>query len=117
MAELILKHKDLVMDILEHDSLLQNNEAEELDENDRNAAWEDYEKERDGIQTNNLNSTLIHNLNLGDNKYLKILIYYLLVINFFIWCLLDLCYLKSYNNATLSFQKLLSIYYELLFAL
>lgn len=49
MAELILKHKDLVMDILEHDSLLQNNEAEELDENDRNAAWEDYEKERDGL--------------------------------------------------------------------
>jgi len=47
MAELILKHKDLVMNILEHDSLLQNNEAEELDENDRNAAWEDYEKERD----------------------------------------------------------------------
>ncbi|XP_025200654.1 transcriptional regulator ATRX homolog isoform X2 [Melanaphis sacchari] len=55
MAELILKHKDLVMDILEHDSLLQNNEAEELDENDRNAAWEDYEKERDGVQINNLN--------------------------------------------------------------
>ncbi|KAL5240096.1 hypothetical protein ACI65C_007506 [Semiaphis heraclei] len=62
MAELILKHKDLVMDILEHDSLLQNNEAEELDENDRNAAWEDYEKERDGIKTNNLNSTIMQNL-------------------------------------------------------
>jgi len=66
MAELILKHKDLVMDILEHDSLLQNNEAEELDENDRNAAWEDYEKERDGIPTNNINPTLIQNLNLGN---------------------------------------------------
>lgn len=65
MAELILKHKDLVMDILEHDSLLQNNEAEELDENDRNAAWEDYEKEKNGIQTTNLNSTLINNLNLA----------------------------------------------------
>lgn len=49
MAELILKHKDLVIDILEHDSLLQNNEAEELDENDRNAAWDDYEKERAGL--------------------------------------------------------------------
>lgn len=47
MTELILKHKDLVIDILEHDSLLQNNEAEELDENDRNAAWEDYQKEKD----------------------------------------------------------------------
>ncbi|KAL4113339.1 hypothetical protein QTP88_016979 [Uroleucon formosanum] len=65
MAELILKHKDLVMDILEHDSLLQNNEAEELDENDRNAAWEDYEKERDGIHSNNVNPALIQNLNLG----------------------------------------------------
>lgn len=49
MAELILKHKELVMDILEHDSLLQNNEAEELDENDREAAWEDYQKEKDGL--------------------------------------------------------------------
>lgn len=49
MAELILKHKDLVMDILEHDSLLQNNEEEELDENDRNAAWEDYQREREGL--------------------------------------------------------------------
>ncbi|VVC29861.1 Hypothetical protein CINCED_3A017329 [Cinara cedri] len=49
MAELILKHKDLVMDILEHDSLLQNNEAEELDESDRNAAWEDYQKEKAGL--------------------------------------------------------------------
>ncbi|XP_022173099.1 transcriptional regulator ATRX homolog isoform X2 [Myzus persicae] len=65
MAELILKHKDIVMDILEHDSLLQNNEAEELDENDRNAAWEDYEKERDGIRTNNPNPSSFQNFNLG----------------------------------------------------
>lgn len=49
MAELILKHKDIVMDILEHDSLLQNNESEELDEHDRNAAWEDYQKEKEGL--------------------------------------------------------------------
>jgi len=49
MAELILKHKDLVINILEHDSLLQNNEAEELNESDRNAAWEDYQKEKDGV--------------------------------------------------------------------
>ncbi|KAL4113360.1 hypothetical protein QTP88_016992 [Uroleucon formosanum] len=47
MAELILRHEDLVMNILEHDSLLQNNEAEELDENGRNAAWENYKKEND----------------------------------------------------------------------
>ncbi|XP_060854287.1 transcriptional regulator ATRX homolog isoform X2 [Rhopalosiphum padi] len=47
MAELILRHEDLVMNILEHDSLLQNNEAEELDEDGRNAAWENYKKEND----------------------------------------------------------------------
>lgn len=65
MAELILKHKDLVIDILEHDSLLQNNEAEELDENDRNAAWEDYQKEKDGmniISTNNKNTENLNHL-------------------------------------------------------
>lgn len=56
MAELILKHKDLVMDILEHDSLLQNNEEEELDESDRNAAWEDYQREREGL--NNIQNNL-----------------------------------------------------------
>lgn len=50
MAELILKHKDLVIDILEHDTLLQNNEAEELDEDDRNAAWDDYLKEKEGLR-------------------------------------------------------------------
>jgi len=50
MAELMLRHEDLVMNILEHDSLLQNNEAEELDENGRNAAWENYEKENDSTE-------------------------------------------------------------------
>ncbi|XP_050055172.1 transcriptional regulator ATRX homolog isoform X3 [Aphis gossypii] len=50
MAELMLRHEDLVMNILEHDSLLQNNEAEELDEDGRNAAWENYEKENDSTE-------------------------------------------------------------------
>lgn len=63
MAELILKHKDLVIDILEHDSLLQNNEAEELDENDRNAAWDDYQKEKDGMNTIPTNNKNTENLN------------------------------------------------------
>jgi len=47
MAELILRHEDLVMNILEHDALLHNNEAAELDEGERNAAWEKYKKEND----------------------------------------------------------------------
>lgn len=61
MAELILKHTDLVMDILEHDSLLQNNEEEELDENDRNAAWEDYQREKEGLNNIQNNNLLINN--------------------------------------------------------
>lgn len=63
MAELILKHKDLVIDILEHDSLLQNNEAEELDENDRNAAWEDYQKEKDEMNRTSTNNKNTEHLN------------------------------------------------------
>lgn len=81
MAELILKHKDLVMDLLEHDSLLQNNEAEELDENDRNAAWDDYQKEKDGLNVppielhrNQDNSVLYNTLN-SNNYPSKIIIY------------------------------------------
>lgn len=81
MAELILKHKDLVMDLLEHDSLLQNNEAEELDENDRNAAWDDYQKEKDGLNVpplellrNQDNSVLYNALN-SNNYPSKIIIY------------------------------------------
>jgi len=64
MAELILKHKDLVIDILEHDSLLQNNEAEELNDSDRKAAWEDYQKEK-----NELNQPP-HNIQLQMNDQL-----------------------------------------------
>lgn len=61
MAELILKHKDLVMDILEHDSLLQNNEAEELNESDRNAAWDEFQKEKSGLNITaaNMNNQFI----------------------------------------------------------
>lgn len=68
MAELILKHKDLVMDILEHDSLLQNNEAEELNESDRNAAWDEFQKEKSDLSItppsmNNQSIRGVHQLN------------------------------------------------------
>lgn len=64
MADLLLKNNNLVMNILEHDSLLQNNEAEELDENDRQLAWEDYEKEKAGL----LNREQMNHLNFNYSK-------------------------------------------------
>lgn len=73
MAELLLKHKDIVIDMLEHDSLLQNNEAEELDENDRNAAWEDYQREKEGLNQPQPNTNDLFNA-LNQNQFSKLFI-------------------------------------------
>jgi len=53
LAELVDKHKDLVWGINNHDSLLENQVDQNLTEEERKAAWEEYEQERKGmIQTN-----------------------------------------------------------------
>ena len=53
LAELVDKHKALVWGIKNHDSLLEAQVDENLTEEERKAAWEDYEQERKGmIQTN-----------------------------------------------------------------
>eukprot|EP00092_Neocalanus_flemingeri_P000058 GFUD01000060.1.p1 GENE.GFUD01000060.1~~GFUD01000060.1.p1 ORF type:complete len:332 (-),score=113.34 GFUD01000060.1:286-1137(-) len=53
LAELVDKHKELVWSIKNHDSLLEAQVDENLTEEDRKAAWEEYEQERKGmIQTN-----------------------------------------------------------------
>lgn len=84
MAELILKHNDLVLDILEHDSLLQNNEAEELNESDRNAAWEDYQKEKADINKamESMNNQINNQLNSLTSKllYFNCYIYFKLTV-------------------------------------
>lgn len=46
MAELLQKYSDWIETYHEHDSLLQNVEEEELNEEERKAAWEDYENEK-----------------------------------------------------------------------
>ncbi|XP_050540610.1 transcriptional regulator ATRX homolog isoform X2 [Daktulosphaira vitifoliae] len=56
MQNLIYGYKDIIINVLEHDSLLQNNEAEELDQNDQEAAWAEYENERQGINLQFQNS-------------------------------------------------------------
>jgi len=61
LAELIIKHKDAIGKIHEHDTLLEHQVNEEISEEERKAAWEEYENEKKGINTM-VNTT---NLNMG----------------------------------------------------
>ena len=49
MAELLVRYKDWIVNYHEHDSLLENKLEEELSEEERKAAWEEYEQEKKGI--------------------------------------------------------------------
>lgn len=46
MAELLKQYRDIIISYHEHDSLLENIEEEELTEEERKAAWKDYEDEK-----------------------------------------------------------------------
>ncbi|XP_068081262.1 transcriptional regulator ATRX [Anabrus simplex] len=48
LAELLKEHESIIETYHEHDSLLENKEEEELNEEERQAAWEDYENEKKG---------------------------------------------------------------------
>lgn len=45
---MLIKHKDWIVTYHEHDSLLQNQTEEDLNEEERKAAWAEYENEREG---------------------------------------------------------------------
>ena len=62
MAEIILKHKNLIWKIHDHDSLLENQVDEHLTEAQRKEAWEEYENEKKGIV--NMASSASLNTNL-----------------------------------------------------
>jgi transcriptional regulator ATRX len=51
LAELIIRHKNWIVGYHEHDSLLENQTNEELSEEERKAAWEDFENEKKGLGT------------------------------------------------------------------
>merc|ERR1719211_301024 len=61
LAEIILKHKNLIWKIHDHDSLLENQVDEHLTEEQRKEAWEEFENEKKGI----INMTSNVNLNMG----------------------------------------------------
>uniref|UniRef100_A0A4W3JJA0 DNA helicase n=1 Tax=Callorhinchus milii TaxID=7868 RepID=A0A4W3JJA0_CALMI len=49
LAELLQQQKDYLVGYHEHDSLLDHKEEEELSEEDRKAAWSEYEAEKKGL--------------------------------------------------------------------
>ncbi|XP_078601570.1 uncharacterized protein LOC144876306 isoform X5 [Branchiostoma floridae x Branchiostoma japonicum] len=49
LADLLQSHKDCIVDYHEHDSLLENQEDQTLTEEERKAAWEEYENEKKGL--------------------------------------------------------------------
>ncbi|KAK7873345.1 hypothetical protein R5R35_011387 [Gryllus longicercus] len=66
LAELVRGENSWVDSYHEHDTLLENKEEEELNEEERKAAWEDYEKEKQGPRPSVAmydNSSLITYLN------------------------------------------------------
>ena len=50
LAELMTNHKEWIVTFHEHDSLLENIVAQELSEEEKKAAWEDYEEEKKGLR-------------------------------------------------------------------
>ena len=49
LAELLISRKQILYKYHEHDSLLQHQEDQNLSEEDKKAAWEEYEKEKRGV--------------------------------------------------------------------
>lgn len=49
LAELLSNQKDWIVGYHEHDSLLEKRPEENLSEEERKAAWEEYEREKQGI--------------------------------------------------------------------
>ena len=51
LAELMTSFKEWIVTFHEHDSLLENIIEQELSEEEKKAAWEDYEEEKKGLKS------------------------------------------------------------------
>merc|ERR1712130_485674 len=54
LAELVDKHKEIVWSFTNHDSLLENQVDQNLTEEERKAAWEEFENEKKGFMRSNI---------------------------------------------------------------
>ncbi|CAG2054614.1 unnamed protein product, partial [Timema podura] len=66
LAELLKEHEKVIENYHEHDSLLENKQEEELNEEERKAAWEDYENEKKPKPFLGLNPMMINQVALKD---------------------------------------------------
>ena len=59
LAELMTSFKEWIVTFHEHDSLLENIIEQELSEEEKKAAWEDYEEEKKGLKSKYHRYTLL----------------------------------------------------------
>lgn len=65
LAELLQNNKDQIVCYHEHDSLLDHKEEEELSEEDRKAAWAEYEAEKKGLSMRGTYGTQYSQMDMG----------------------------------------------------
>uniref|UniRef100_A0A8D3CJC6 DNA helicase n=1 Tax=Scophthalmus maximus TaxID=52904 RepID=A0A8D3CJC6_SCOMX len=70
LAEMLQNNKDQIACYHEHDSLLDHKEEEALSEEDRKAAWAEYEAEKKGLNMrNNYQKTQYAQMDMGNSSY------------------------------------------------
>ncbi|XP_068441568.1 transcriptional regulator ATRX isoform X2 [Clinocottus analis] len=68
LAEMLKNNKDQIVCYHEHDSLLDHKEEEALSEEDRKAAWTEYEAEKKGVFVRN-NQSAYNQMDMGNSNY------------------------------------------------
>uniref|UniRef100_A0A665WMF9 DNA helicase n=1 Tax=Echeneis naucrates TaxID=173247 RepID=A0A665WMF9_ECHNA len=69
LAELLQNNKDQIMCYHEHDSLLDHKEEEALSEEDRKAAWAEYEAEKKGLSMRTNYQSSYSHMDMGTSSY------------------------------------------------
>ncbi|XP_068596338.1 transcriptional regulator ATRX [Brachionichthys hirsutus] len=69
LAEMLQNNKDQIMCYHEHDSLLDHKEEEALSEEDRKAAWTEYEAEKKGLSVRTNYQSAYAQMDMGSSNY------------------------------------------------